>query len=59
MVDLAEILDATANQRILTYYATHSRDPVVLESILRNLECRGADSRLPAAQTALQLSSTC
>jgi len=36
LVDLAEILDATANREILTYYATHSREPVVLESVLRN-----------------------
>lgn len=36
VVDLAETLDATANRKILTYYATNSRDPVVLESILRN-----------------------
>lgn len=36
LVALAEILDATANRQILTYYATHSREPVVLESVLRN-----------------------
>lgn len=36
LVDLAEILDATANRQVLTYYATQSREPAVLESVIRN-----------------------